>query len=64
MADLDKPVQEHLEIEHSRGSVLVFIALGAFLAGMALGESVCERSHGPSRIKWPAEVARPRTLEP
>jgi hypothetical protein len=51
------------EVERSRLSVLVLVALAAFLVGMAAGQIGAERSPVRSRIDWPVP-AHPRSLQP
>jgi hypothetical protein len=54
-----------MEVEHSRPSVLIFVALAIFLAGMALGQMEANRSSGRSRVDWPSPpVPHPRSLQP
>jgi hypothetical protein len=53
-----------MEVEHSRLSVLVFVALAIFLAGMALGQLEANRASGHSRVDWPGQTPHPRSLQP
>jgi hypothetical protein len=60
----NKPMEAVMEVEHSRPSVLAFVALAIFLAGMALGQLEANRESGRSRVDWPAPVPHPRSLQP
>jgi hypothetical protein len=57
-------MQAVMEVEHSRFTALLLIALAAFLAGMALGKLEMGRTPGHSRIDWPSTPAHPRSLQP
>jgi hypothetical protein len=53
------------EIESRRTWAYVLIALGGFIAGLAIGQWAAVHGPGGSRVQWPTQaLPHPRSLEP